>query len=249
MRIGLFSPHYAYNYGAVLQAFALKTFLRERGYDAVILNRRPEHKCAIPSFTGRVARKIEEYAKSNSFGFFERKYLHPQTSPVIKQSDWSKFDSFNLDAVIVGSDQVWRDDYCFTSFGYNLFLDFIHDKNVKKIAYAPSLGKDSWNAAPAVEDKVKLLIKDFSHISVREKSSIDILQKKFGVESELVLDPTMLLTKEDYIRHFKIPMPKGDYIAAYILDSNKEIRSLLSSLCKAENLKMCSTLVLTLIHI
>ena len=57
MRIGLFSPHFAFNYGAVLQAFALKTFLIEHGYDAVILNRRPEYHCAIPSLSGRIAEK------------------------------------------------------------------------------------------------------------------------------------------------------------------------------------------------
>lgn len=245
MRIGLFSPHYAYNYGAVLQAFALKTFLRERGYDAVILNRRPEYHCAIPSISGRVARKIEEFAKSKSFGIFERRFLQPQTSPIIYQRDWSKFESFNLDAVIVGSDQVWRDDYCFTSFGYNLFLDFIHDRNIKKISYAPSLGKESWNAEQKVEEKVKELIKDFTHISVREKTSIDILKNKFGVNSELVLDPTMLLTQNDYRKYFMIPTLKNDYISAYILDYTPDIQSFLSHLSKLENLKICGTLVKT----
>ena len=148
MRIGLFSPHFAFNYGAVLQAFALKTFLIEHGYDAVIINRRPEYHCAIPSLFGRIARRIEELAKFNSFGKFEREYLQPQTELIVHQTDWSKFEKFNLDAVIVGSDQIWRDDYCFTSFGYNLFLDFITDKSIKKISYAPSLGKESWNADP-----------------------------------------------------------------------------------------------------
>ena len=126
-------------------------------------------------------------AKSNSFGKFEREYLQPQTELIVHQKDWSKFENFNLDAVIVGSDQIWRDDYCFTSFGYNLFLDFYYtDRSIKKISYAPSLGKDSWNADPEVEAKVKMLINDFSSISVREKSSVDILKQKFGVDAEFV---------------------------------------------------------------
>lgn len=236
MRIGLFSPHFAFNYGAVLQAFALKTFLIEHGYDAVIINRRPEYHCAIPSLSGRIARRIEELAKFNSFGRFERKYLQPQTELIVHQKDWSKFKSFHFDAVIVGSDQVWRDDYCFTSFGYNLFLDFITDRSIKKISYAPSLGKESWNADPEVEAKVKELISDFSSISVREKSSIDILKQKFGVDSELVLDPTMLLTNEDYRRHFRMKKQLNNYIATYILDYNDSLDMVLSNIGKDLNL-------------
>lgn len=243
MRIGLLSPHYAFNYGAVLQAFALKTFLIEHGYDAVILNRRPEYHCAISSLSGRIARRIEELAKFNSFGKFEREYLQPQTELIVHQTDWSKFEKFNLDAVIVGSDQIWRDDYCFTSFGYNLFLDFITDKSIKKISYAPSLGKESWNAEPEVEAKVKELISDFSSISVREKSSIAILKQKFRVDSELVLDPTMLLTKEDYRRHFRIKKQAINYIATYILDYNDSLDVMLSNIGKDLNLKIHKILV------
>ncbi len=243
MRIGLFSPHFAFNYGAVLQAFALKTFLIEHGYDAVILNRRPEYHCAIPSLSGRIARKIEVLAKSNSFGKFEREYLQPQTELIVHQKDWSKFENFNLDAVIVGSDQIWRDDYCFTSFGYNLFLDFITDRSIKKISYAPSLGKDSWNADPEVEAKVKMLINDFSSISVREKSSVDILKQKFGVDAELVLDPTMLLTKDDYRKHFKIKKRLDNYIATYILDYNDELNMVLSHIGKDLDLKIHKILI------
>lgn len=228
MRVGLFSPHYAFNYGAVLQAFALKEYLIDNGYDAAIINRRPEYQCAIPSFMGRIARRIEEFAKRNSFGKFEKTFLQPQTERIIFQSDWQKFPELNLDAVIVGSDQVWRDDYTFNSFGFNLFLDFIKDEHTLRIAYAPSLGKDSWNASKDVEDKVKFLLKKFDSISVREDTSIGVLKSKFDVDSTLVVDPTMLLTAQKYLEKLNFQTEKKrKYIAAYILDYDERYRNVL----------------------
>ena len=72
MRIGILTPHFSFNYGAVLQAFALKTYIQSLGHDAILINRRPERLCAIPSKLGRLARFIEELAKQKSFGIFEK---------------------------------------------------------------------------------------------------------------------------------------------------------------------------------
>lgn len=229
MKIGLLSPHYAYNYGAMLQAFALCHYLRREGYDAVILNRRQAAKCDIPSFAGRMARRLEILAKWSSFGKFDRDYLQPQTVAVIHQCDWQKVGLSDFDAVIVGSDQVWRDDYAFNSFGYNLFLDFTEGYHLKRIAYAPSLGKATWQRPADVTLRVKELLARFDAVSVREDSSVDILQKQFGVRAQLVLDPTMLLTAADYRRAFnlrKLPPPKR-YIAAYLLDYDHALQSCL----------------------
>ncbi len=238
MRIGLFSPHYAFNYGAVLQAFALKEYLRQQGFDAVIFNRRPEYQCAIPSWQGRLARKVEELSKHGSFGVFEKEYLQPQTDLVVTQEDvLTKFKSFKLDAVIVGSDQVWRDNYVFNSFGFNLFLDFINDDTLR-IAYAPSLGKESWNASPEIEEKVKSLLKRFDAISVREESSIKILKEKFDVESILVVDPTLLLSADDYRSAFSIKSKSDNYIASYILDYDDNFKTNLKSLSDKTGLPM-----------
>lgn len=231
MKIALFSPHYAFNYGAVLQAFALKEYLRSKGYDAIIFNRRPTYQCAIPSLLGRIARKVEEFAKYSSFGKFEEIYLKPQTERLIFQSDLTDFPKLGFDAVIVGSDQVWRDDYAFNSFGFNLFLDFINDNNTLRISYAPSIGKDSWNAAKDVEDKVRDLLQKFDAISVREESSIKVLKNKFDVDSTLVVDPTMLLTAEDYRVKFKIATHiNKKYIAAYILDYDDNYSEILKEI-------------------
>ncbi|WP_308761032.1 hypothetical protein [uncultured Bacteroides sp.] len=64
MRIGILTPHYAYNYGAVLQAFALLHYLRSRGHEAQIINRRPPSLAAVPSRMGRWARALQEHNPS-----------------------------------------------------------------------------------------------------------------------------------------------------------------------------------------
>lgn len=223
MKIGLLSPHYAFNYGAALQAFALKEYLRSVGHDAIILNRRPAHQCAIPSRLGRMARKLEEYSKRNSFLKFEREHLQPKTAPVIFPKDWDNIGLDSFDAVIVGSDQVWRDDYAFNSFGFNMFLDFVGD-GIKRISYAPSLGKDSWNSTPEKTERVHELLKKFDAISVREGSSTKVLKDKFGVDSRLVVDPTLLLTAADYERILSLQRKAVPYIATYILDYDEEFK-------------------------
>lgn len=240
MRIGILTPHFSFNYGAVLQAFALKTYIQSLGHDAILINRRPERLCAIPSKLGRLARFIEELAKQKSFGIFEKKHLQPQTNLIVKQSDWKLFPSFKLDAVIVGSDQVWRDDYVFNSFGFNLFLDFTQGYNVKRIAYAPSLGKNSWNASKDVEEKVKKLLHKFDAISVREDTSINILKDKFGVEAQLVLDPTMLLTSQDYIKKLGIETKSNttEFAASYILDYDDNYKEILRNISNKLNIKI-----------
>ncbi len=228
MRIGLLSPHYAYNYGAVLQAFALKTHLRSRGHDAVILNRRPAYHCAIPSLSGRMARRLEVLSKRRSFGAFERRFLQPQTAPVVHEADWEQLPAFGLDAVVVGSDQVWRDDYAFTSFGYNMFLDFADRcPQLRRIAYAPSLGKESWNSTPEREARVRQLLHKFSAISVREHTSVPILRDKFGVEATAVVDPTLLLDAADYTRILGIDTTPRRRVAAYILDYDADYAAIL----------------------
>lgn len=184
---------------------------------------------------GKNRSKIRRISKRNSFINFEKQYLQPQTEPIILQSDWAKYKNWNFDAVIVGSDQIWRDDYAFNSFGYNLFLDFIHDQTLR-IAYAPSLGKESWNAPAEVEQKVKVLLQKFDAISVREDTSIDILKSKFGVDSTLVIDPTMLLTADEYRQKLGITnISKKPYIAAYILDYDTAEKNVLAKISKALN--------------
>ena len=96
---------------------------------------------------------------------------------------------------ITGSDQVWRKQIT----GANIetyFLDFAKGKN--KISYAASFGTNDFEGNEEETEDCKVLLKSFYNISVREEEGQKILSNRFDQESTLVLDPTLLLKKEEY---------------------------------------------------
>ena len=135
-----------------------------------------------------------------------------------------------FDAMIVGSDVVWY------QWQYGIrpvkLLDFEMVKPYKKISYAASFGNDIIPLENVEE--LKRCLSSFSYISVREKSSIDLL-KQIGVEkAEHVLDPTLLLDRNDwYSIESSVNELKGKkYIFAYILNRNEDDRKSIIKLGK-----------------
>jgi polysaccharide pyruvyl transferase WcaK-like protein len=128
----------------------------------------------------------------------------------------------------VGSDQVWRPVY--SPFLYNCFLDFTKDENVKRIAYAASFGVDQWEFTPEQTSHCAALLKKFDAVSVRETTAIQLCEEHFGVKATQVLDPTLLLTKDDYLSLTKKNPPEKHEkeIAAYILDMNIDTRRIMN---------------------
>ena len=103
---------------------------------------------------------------------------------------------YEYDAYVVGSDQVWRPNY--NPFMKAMFLGITEREDVKRIAYAASFGTSKWEFSPQMTSECAVLAKKFDMITVREKSGVDLCREYFGVEATWVLDPTMLLNREDY---------------------------------------------------
>lgn len=107
----------------------------------------------------------------------------------IREADW--------DALVVGSDQIWRRN--FNQKIENVFFDFAWDwKNVRRIAYAPSFGLDTWGYSDVETKNCAGLVKKFNLVTVREESAVGLCEKHLGVKPMHVLDPTMLLDRKDY---------------------------------------------------
>lgn len=215
-KIGILTFHYAFNYGGVMQAFALLSFLKLNGYDAYIIDRVRDNQ---GSFKVWIKRNIVDPIIGLRFVDFSYKYLRPKTKKISNSNDMYKLNVDNFAAIIVGSDQLWRSE--FTEVGYNYFLDFVDD-HTKKIAYAVSFGKPEWRAGNLSTDKVKEHLKRFDLITVREISGIDICNKEFDVDAKLVLDPTLLLTNTDYIKLLNLKEQENNYVLSYILERNNE---------------------------
>lgn len=193
MKIGILTFHWAQNYGAVLQCYALKCKLEELGHDVVIIDRIPQYQGILRDLYHRISYKY--FISWLKFSRFNRKYLQPKTRTYRSQEALDRyFHQESLDAVVVGSDQVWR----WGIMGYNYFLDFVHSSRVRKYAYAASFGLSHWTDNGLSTAQVTRLLKQFTAISVREQTGISICRRIFEVDAGLVLDPTLLYNADFY---------------------------------------------------
>ena len=250
MRIGILTLPLHTNYGGILQAYALQTVLERMGHEVKVINRNTDYKLPLWKtpfvYSKRIIKNILGYKTPL---FYEQKLIKEQ--PIIRQNtdrfirqyihtlnvdNYTDLREEDFDAIVVGSDQVWRPKY----FGKieDAYLQFAKGWNIKRIAYAASFGTDEWEYTGRQTSICKNLIKNFSAVSVREDSGIDLCKKYLDVDSQHLLDPTMLLEKEDYIRLFEnsgTPLSSGT-LMCYILDETPEKELLINRISREKGL-------------
>lgn len=238
MKVGIITFHRALNYGALLQAFALRYSLLKLGAEAQILDyRNPimEDMYSYPSFSQRknLRDKVKfliqgksELKRRAKFEYYRNKYLN-LTNELHTEEDM-KLVSDEYDKLITGSDQVWN--YGAHNFDKNYFLKFANER-AKKYSYAASFGISS--LPKEYTSEYKSVLSDFAMCSVREKQGLEILST-LGIENRRIdLDPTMLLPKEDWLSQFNISVnPKQKYIFAYYFELTGTLRSYIEQLAK-----------------
>lgn len=221
-KIAILTQPLGVNYGGILQNYALQTVLKRLGHHPVTLNRWSNYNIAWWKMQ-RYYLKLHHVFYKDNFKFI-KKHLHLTNKLDSDRKFYNHTHKNKYDAFIVGSDQTWRPDYSPNIYNYYLdFLDGQHD--IKKIAYATSFGTSEWNYQKYDESKIKLLAKQFHAVSVREDSGVNLCKNYLNIEASHVLDPTMLLTKEDYRKLYKNKIyqdRKGIFV--YVLDKtdNKE---------------------------
>lgn len=240
-KIGILTQPLHQNYGGLLQAYALQLTLKRMGYKPCIIDRFEKRPSALRKLASHFKTiiyksfgKTRDYTYWPSFeeekfisqhtDYFIDKYIQPKSPRLYTKQELNDFvEEQKFSAFVVGSDQVWRPRYSPHLPTY--FLDFVKNKSsIKKIAYAASFGVDRWEYTNVEAKIAKELAPLFDAISVREDSGVDICAKYLGVEADHVLDPTMLLNKEDYISLFKSEgeSQSGGDLFSYILDSTDE---------------------------
>lgn len=254
MRIGVLALQLRYNFGGILQAYALQKTLKELGHDAVHIDQYryvsigPWYR-KYPIYLKRAMRKflfgenlivradVAINNATNTISTHTEQFINKYINRIFTK-DFSNITKENFDAFIVGSDQVWRPKYFFSAIE-NAYLEFTKDWDVKRIAYAASFGTDKWEYNEEQTANCASLLKKFNAVSVRESSATVLCKEKLRAEALHVLDPTMLLEKEDYIKLFK------DYNATqsdgnlfcYILDEGEEKKSIIDCVAKEKVLK------------
>ena len=193
------------NYGNRLQNYALQEAIKTEGHDvtSLVANSSKEIlKSKVKSFITRQNGKISlvpqfERIRENNIKSFSEQYI---TSQLIIRKD-RKFDlslEDQFDCFVVGSDQVWNPLFWekegFERSANNYLLQFVRDK--KKIAYAASFG------IPDIPEKYHTLFKDalsrFDMVTLREEIGLQIVKDLVGLDTRVVLDPTMLLSAEKW---------------------------------------------------
>ena len=227
MTIGILTYQFAINYGAQMQCYALYNILKDKGHEVVVINYTP-HKINNLRLNDirQAARQLKESfdwehlqtachilthspGMRKSFHRFQNRYLQIGPYCSTPQEIVTKYPQ--LDAMIVGSDQVWAPAHHKTSV---YFLNFNPPFEGLKIAYAPSMGP---NPEELDKNYVKKLLTGYIAVSVRERRTKDFLERN-GIYSNvsLVLDPTMLLDDRDYDSLIdKEPIIKGKYLFYY----------------------------------
>ena len=204
MKIGILTFQYSLNYGAVIQCYALKTFLEIQGHCVEIINRQPNRAPRYKIWGGILKRILKmqnpvKFPGWSAFNKFSKNLLRLSSKPITSNNEMENYDFSDYQAIIVGSDQIWRDNL--RTVGNNYFLDFLKESNdIRKISYAASFGKDCWCDSPARIQFVSELLRKFDKISVREKSGVNVCKTVFHIDAVQVLDPSLLLPKQVYER-------------------------------------------------
>lgn len=261
MKIGIITQPLHTNYGGLLQNYALQQVLIRLGHEPITLdqgNTSASQWRIMVSYIKTFLLKLIGKGKNRQYPFqlneenkasicqhtnrFIEKYIS-HTEPFFYVKDFRQYTINNqLDALIVGSDQVWRPMY-----NQNIqcsFFDFAKGLQVKRLAYAASFGVDHWEFTEQQTSKSKNLIRDFHAVSVREYSGIDLCKKYLNCNAVHVLDPTMLLDKENYIRLVEEENEQGTKgnLFTYILDESDEKKQIIDKVASELSLTPFSTM-------
>lgn len=229
-RVGLITLYRGYNYGSSLQAYALKCYIAQMGFQTEILWTDENTHAGRDIRIGKIARilfrmtihpsllvhTVLSYRNSlaaemdaeikKAFLEFEKKYLSVQgMSPkALKKFAQEK----NTIAVICGSDQIWSAAHANVDPMY--YLRFVPKE--KRVAYAPSFGTC---AIPKYNKRIiRKYLKDFQRISVREVQGAAIIKDLLGENVPVLVDPTLLIDWSSWSGKNN----HGQYILAYFLN-------------------------------
>jgi hypothetical protein len=224
------------NYGAVLQAYAMRKMLEKLGLQAEIIQYNGEigdntyrtfAKVTSPGLLRYNAKRFAHWRdieeSTEKFQNFRQTYFH--LTRKYSSLEELREDAPKADFYVVGSDQVWNPSILYSPI---YFLDF-GTPQTKRIAYAASFGKEDYPEAYFKE--TESLLRGLDGISVREQHALGILQK-LHMSGEVVLDPTLMLETEDWDAIAKRPRQLSDepYVLCYFLNMNDMVKALVDEI-------------------
>lgn len=246
MKIGIITQPLASNYGGILQNYALQIVLKRMGHEVWTID---YYKYSWSNWFDSAWRTLAHKMLGHNVKFSETppqkrvkeaflrrfvlKYISI-TVPYTKYVERKTVKKYGFDAIVVGSDQVWRPVY--NKHIEKMFLSICQNMDIRRIAYAASFGTDKWELTPKQTKICAPLAQQFDAVSVREASGVALCRNHLKVDATHVLDPTLLLTAEDYTKLCTEIPTKEPFVFAYVLDPNEDIVNEIRSFAKRKNL-------------
>ena len=254
-KIGLVTIVDYKNYGNRLQNYAGQQVLKSLGYDVItIVNKPLKNKASrkrnilkllrgksIDDIVRKALRVMDRKKRKSAFENkverfkqFSNTYIQESNFIISADSVPNNFEN-EFDYFVVGSDQVWNPNY---RKGSPIdFLTFVPQE--KRVAYAPSFGVATIPSEHT--ENYRKWLSEFKSLSVREDAGADIISDLTNREAVVLVDPTIMLTKKEWLDIAKahILKPENPYLLTYFLgEIPKEVKALISMLSKKNNLEV-----------
>lgn len=234
--VGIITFHDSINYGALLQAYALQSYIQSLGFEVDIINYKNKERTFAQVKGLKKIRSI--IWKKTFYNLFNSKKRLERTNKFINDNlNISKKMYLNskdiienppiYDYYITGSDQVWNPRNNNKDFTY--WLAFVPEGK-KRISYAPSFGLS--NPGDEYLKECVKYIKKFDNISIRENEGKDILRKYYSIDADVVLDPTFLVPINKWNNIIPKKAFREHYILCYFMPGDEKVTNKIKDMSK-----------------
>lgn len=256
MRIAITTWFGGPNAGTFFQLYGLYSYLESRGHEVEVVNYTPikkdltkrglwyflsqplallKNRRQRQKASRRMAEINAKYEKEHGIRAERFKAFYGKMRFTDKVSSDSDFEKLNekFDAFIVGSDQVWNP----TSLNRRYLLDYAHSDKIKA-SYCPSVGTGCVMRHQL--NVFKRYLQDFDYISTRERRLADLLNEELAQNVEHLLDPSMLILREDYLAMASLPQgfASNGYVLCYFMPRSEKQEAQVVAYAKERGLKI-----------
>ena len=251
MQIKTITCHDVYNHGASLQAYALQTYLESLGHHVEIIDYKPDYLSseyklwvvANPVYDKpfirllylmvKLPNRLYSLKRKKAFDSFTKKFLK-LTNHRFETYDQLNEAGLEADIFIAGSDQIWN---TFLPNGMDpaFYLDFA-PKTSKRISYGASLATES--VAEEKKEFVCKMLQNFDVVSIRERSSLPLLESLGRKDGQVVCDPVFLLTKKQWLKLLPVEALNERYLLIYDTECSDRLKCIAQRIAKERDLRI-----------
>lgn len=253
MKIGIVTYHRAYNYGAFLQAYALKKFLENEKHDVSFVDyQSSEHNAEYKLINPQIFKKCNykgkaylilmalmaltrTFLRQNKMKRLQKKFLGVEG---LAAENITLLEDKSYDVAIYGSDQIWRKSKANPGGGFDPVYWGEGVRAAKKIAYAPSMGVIDINQSD--HNFIKSHLRLFSNLSCREDDLKKVLEQDTDKKILQVLDPVFLLPPKDWndLILSRKSLKRRNYVLIYNLMHSEAVLRLAKKIASEESLEI-----------